>query len=657
MSIENIKTHLLELFQNTPDNVGVMYGKKSKNGNFTGENCVVFTVVKKRPIEELSENEILPTYVEFDGVRYETDVLEVGEHYLYDCQDLMNSGCYSWNGNVMPTTYPPWCCQFPGSPPNRNIIRPLQQGISVTSINASTPTTSVGTLGFFAVDKLTKCLVGVSNNHVLIDNAYYTSQRRDITIIENEYSDDVIQTFDWDAINFGSSPPKIGSVLRYVPIKKQPNINYVDGALTTIFSGSVATGLDNTTPKSWFFYGLSGLTNRILEAPMEWATTQEIDNLMVDPPSQVWSVGRTTGVKQGPCGLQILGVGDSSNVRGYNDAGQQQIISYADLIRFSRLNNQSCTFPIGPGDSGSALIAVIGGKPKIIGLCFAGSMYTGLACRIDRVAEELDIERWDGVNQSFFDPNQQDIFTVTGTSQNKTLVCSGQTYWQVGNTNLDLPCTQQGLFFQIDTMSAFTFNLRVASSSNINMTIYWGDGTSTTYVGAPGYNVSQVITTLGIYSIQVVFSNYNIVTSLTAGFVSGLQPGAYRFPIINVYNLNLLINLQILSIGFCKLSSSETLIPQLSSTLKNIILSNNSFTSFTSAQFLPIGLTFLSLYNNPFTQTGLNDTLIYLDNIPFNALPPKTINLTSSIPTAIPSGSGLVAKNNLINEFWVILTL
>jgi len=657
MSIENIKSHLLELFQNTPDNVGVMYGKKSKNGNFTGENCVVFTVVKKLPIEQLLENEILPTYVEFDGVRYETDVLEVGEHYLFDCQDLMNLGCYSWNGNIMPTTVPPWCCQVPGVPANRNIIRPLQQGISVTSINTSTPTVGVGTLGFFAVDKLTKCLVGVSNNHVLIDNAYYTTQRRDITIIENEYSDDVIQTFDWDAINFGSAPPKIGSVLRYVPIKKQ-GINYVDGALTTIFSGSVATGLNNTTPKSWFFYGLSGLTNQVLEAPMEWATTQEIDNLMVNPPSQVWSVGRTTGVKQGPCGLQILGVGDSSYVRGYPDAGQTQIIAYADLIRFSRLNNETCTFPIGPGDSGSALIAVIGGKPKIIGLCFAGSIYNGLACRIDRVAEELDIERWDGVNQNFFDPNQQDIFTVIGPSQDKTLVCSGQTYWQVGNTDLDLPCNEQGLFFQIDTMSAFTFNLRVGSMTSIfDMTIYWGDGTSTTYVGAPGYNVSQLVSTLGIYSIQVVFSNYRVVTSLNAGFVSGVAPTTYRFPIINVYNLNLLTNLVTLSISFCKLSSPETLIPQISSTVTQILLYNNSFTSFTSTQFLPVGLTYLNLQNNPLTQTGVNNTLIYLDNIPFNALPPKTINLTSSIPTAIPSGSGLAAKTNLSFESWIVFTL
>ena len=52
----------------------------------------------------------------------------------------------------------------------------------------------------------------------------------------------------------------------------------------------------------------------------------------------------------------------------------------------------------GPGDSGSALLAVIGGQYKVIGLVFAGSTdgTQMIANHIDTVAELLNIEAWDG---------------------------------------------------------------------------------------------------------------------------------------------------------------------------------------------------------------------------------------------------------------------
>ena len=58
-----------------------------------------------------------------------------------------------------------------------------------------------------------------------------------------------------------------------------------------------------------------------------------------------------------------------------------------------------------PGDSGSVLISSINGSFKIIGLCFAGTPVSdpinsgtngvlGIANRIDKVAEFLEIQPW-----------------------------------------------------------------------------------------------------------------------------------------------------------------------------------------------------------------------------------------------------------------------
>ena len=45
-----------ELYESTPDYVGVGFGIKSTNKERTGEHAIVFTVEKKRPIEEIPED-------------------------------------------------------------------------------------------------------------------------------------------------------------------------------------------------------------------------------------------------------------------------------------------------------------------------------------------------------------------------------------------------------------------------------------------------------------------------------------------------------------------------------------------------------------------------------------------------------------------------
>jgi hypothetical protein len=412
MLTESIQNKINELFQDTPDNVGVAYGNKVIGGQQTNERSIVFMVEKKLPINEIPSEEVLPTTINIDGVEYKTDVIEVGKIEVFSCDGTTLGTCYGW--------------QNPSTPPsNRNTIRPLQGGVSITSTSKQG---TVGTMGFIAVDVETQAIVGVTNNHVVIGDAFYTSQRNLNSTIENELNDLAYQTGDYQP---SPSNLQVGQVVRYVPIYRigSPNQydNYVDGALISLTS----TTINNTV--SFKQYGLTG------NIPMPFASTSEINNLLSSNPP-LYSTGRTTGPKEGsPCGLKINAVGVASAVSGYHSQGSTYSAYYGDLLCFTRIN-PDCSWPIYPGDSGSGLIANFSGTWKIIGLCFAGSQYFGYAARIDRVANMLGIEAWDGTAKNYIDPTTIQNITIPGGTSTKTTICNAKTYWQVGLTNTSNPC-------------------------------------------------------------------------------------------------------------------------------------------------------------------------------------------------------------------------
>jgi hypothetical protein len=101
-----------------------------------------------------------------------------------------------------------------------------------------------------------------------------------------------------------------------------------------------------------------------------------------------------------------------------------------------------CPWPVWGGDSGSTLIANIGGVWKIVGLVFAGNgtpynPQTGLpnvtigntvyplqvassigyACRIDQVASQLGIKAWTGSAAPVIDHNTITYRTVSGSNE------------------------------------------------------------------------------------------------------------------------------------------------------------------------------------------------------------------------------------------------
>jgi hypothetical protein len=413
-----------ELYESTPDYVGVGFGFKLTNREYTEDHAVIFTVEKKRPIEEIPEDELLPKEIEIDGVTYKTDVVEIGKVETFSCSTATLNNCYSWSppfnyeGNIYGSNIPPG---------NRGFIRPLKGGISITSQNQLG---KVGTLGFIAVDNAKNALVGVTNNHVVVGNAFYTALRNSSPV--NEYQDSYYQPGE---SGFQGNPSYVVcEVVRYVPIQANA-YNQVDGALVTIASSTI------TNSESVKQYGFT------YAAAMPFATTAEIDEMIIqgspyyNPP--IYSSGRTSGVKSGSlCSLAIFAINQIIPVNGYNLNGSNTPptpVTFNRTIGFTRTSVE-CPFPIVPGDSGSALVANFNGIFKIIGLIFAGSTYYGFANRIDDVAAQLNISAWDATTKNYFNTGSRQFRTTPGGSYDKTIDCNDNIYWQVGTISNTNPC-------------------------------------------------------------------------------------------------------------------------------------------------------------------------------------------------------------------------
>ena len=392
-----------------------------------------------------------------------------GEVHSYVCSATCYQGEHPWlwGGVLYPATFQ--------NPANRQTIRPLKGGVSIASTSQTPPygPGGRGTMGLVCQDSASGALVGLTNNHVIIKDPFYTDQRSFLGSIQNEYDVDdssntiepdfVYQTGESQPVN-PSGPNRIGQVLRYVPLYTSAStvanntfINNSDAAIFSIYcSSSDGTPiLDFTSP-----FQQLGLN---YTASMPFASTAEINNLMNTNP-ELYSSGRTTGAKGSPgtlCPLRILGY-QNSNV-AYNLQGTQTLAFMQDLIAFVKPYNSAsyspptagasvavCPYPAWAGDSGSTLIANIGGIWKIVGLVFAGdgmpynppvtgvnyeiASSIGLACRIDHIADQLKIKAWTGSIAPIVDNDSIAYFTVSGSNDDKILNCSGSNYFQVGLT-------------------------------------------------------------------------------------------------------------------------------------------------------------------------------------------------------------------------------
>jgi hypothetical protein len=425
--MEDIKIKIKELFKEAGAGVNyIAYGRKTTNGTPTGELAIIYGVEEKKPLSELSIEEIIPNIITIESTDVKTDVFVMTKAELIAC--TCGSG---WSNGVG----------------NRVMARPLKGGLSVTSTNL---VTTVGTLGFIAKHTESEAIVGVTNNHVLIQDAFYTSERNLGPPIKNEYTpiDSVYQHGE-----SGTIPPSnfiIGQTLRYVPITASSANNKVDCSIFSINQSDVdATSVEQI--------------GEAYTDPLPFATTADLDNLLTTNPV-LYSSGRTSGPKGGvdDCDLRVFALFGSFLIN-YLKQGVSTTVVFENQITYVKVQGTFgassypnppytlCADPVMGGDSGSALIADYSGVRKIIGLVFAGGgqqvingpYFQGFANRIDDVASEIGIEAWDGdiTTTEYVDTNSIDYITTSNGSPNKTEVCGiGNDYWQVGLTTLDNSC-------------------------------------------------------------------------------------------------------------------------------------------------------------------------------------------------------------------------
>lgn len=438
-----------ELFNNTSENIhSVSIGNKYTNGIRTDQTAIVFDVFNKKSISELSSDEILPTSININGVTYPTDVIQKPE-----MARMMVCYANSTDNEIL---------RLQGQS-SFGLLNPLRGGQEIiefptswTPIGGGNYNVNLGTLGFFAIDNIDNYVVGVTNAHVSINNPYLASDRDITSESINPFNIKEPRTWPPDNNNYspghvsrnGSGPLELvtSRIKRYSPFKKSL-FNYVDTAL--LFMDN--TRVTNLSYRTHFPTTSSDYTDH-----MPFATTAEIDSLFTigslpaDRP-RLLSVGRTTGPKgwtaADTCSMIAVNTAVTLNVDF-----DGTIIPFSNTIGFQYIDNSSGG-PILGGDSGSVVMAVIGGVRKIVGLVFAGNNTTGYMCRIDMVASEMNIRAWDSsyvlpanptgnpyiTGQSVpANPVREDVVVCDindPRSSQTSIVHNGRTYYQAGCTS------------------------------------------------------------------------------------------------------------------------------------------------------------------------------------------------------------------------------
>lgn len=436
----SIREQINRLYMDSGTNVkGVMFGHKYVGGVKTENIGIVFHVDKKRPISEIKPEDIIPPTIEVDGKKYLTDVVE-------DKSTVQALTCYT---NFFGE---PEILKLQGNP---SLLLPIKGGQEIIEYptgwsdeGGGSWSFSAGTLGFMAVDNEDDRVVGVTNAHVACSIFLANSQRIPADILDpyNLYETRV-WAFNGEYFapgllgrNFNSLVQLGLSVKRYLPLfdNNSSNLNSCDVSLLSINEDYVDTD-------SYRIHQPSGM---VPMSHMPFATTSEIDALLTSNP-KIYSTGRTTGPKgwvdSPSCRLRIDGIFVSTEVQ-FIQWGNIKVVNFEDMIRFRYEDNSN--FPVASGDSGSALLAEIGGQMKIIGLVFAGnggqlgnpspSTHYGYACRIDRIAQEMNIRSWDSSYIPDFSQGTASVYVKPisqGGMDDKTIVIDGKTYYNVGMTN------------------------------------------------------------------------------------------------------------------------------------------------------------------------------------------------------------------------------
>jgi hypothetical protein len=411
-----LKERISNLYNSTSDNIiSVGLGRKTKNGVETGEIGIVFGVLKKIPINDLPKDEILPRSIFVNGEEYQTDVEET------EIPKML--ACYASGDPEIARL------QNLATAPS-----PLKGGQEITMYpNYFTPDQrAIGTLGFIGTDNIDGKIVAVTNAHAAVYKALIASQRDFVqeeslpynTVERYPLYDNSLQYPSGVMKNNATFVTPFPRIKRYVPFyKKDEGTNYVDVAIYSVLEEYI----NNDSYQVW-----QPTTVTSYPPALPFATKAELDNLLVTNPL-VYSTGRTTGPKGygslPSCRLKITQIGI---LRDISVEFEAFIGTWFDVGIFKFEDNSPS--PVIGGDSGSSLLADIGGQRKIIGLVFAGGGNLGVFCRIDRIVEALNISAFSTPTNT--QQSEPSLFTgsISQYANTVKLTRNGKTYYQVGLT-------------------------------------------------------------------------------------------------------------------------------------------------------------------------------------------------------------------------------
>lgn len=436
--MNTLQQQIEEIYNNTPDNInGVMLGYKYINGVQTDTLSVVYNVNKKKPITELSTDEIIPKSLNINNTEYPTDVIE-------DSSIIEFVTCYT---NY---TSDPQILRLQGNP---SLLTPLKGGQEIIQFPTGWTASAgggynayLGTMGLIVVDNEDNRVIGLTNAHVLCETLLKNSDRS-LQQQTNPYN--LYEQSQWVDNNYYSPGAIVrnGSNLivasnylkRYSPYSSNTT-NYIDvcvigfnSAMSNLIGPSSYQIHQPTTTGQTFGY-------------LPFASTTEINNLLSAQTVNLYSTGRTTGPKgwgsRSSCQLVVDGLFVSAGISV--DGG---VFDFGDLIRYRYAD--SSNFPIAGGDSGSIVLANLNGVIKVIGLAFAGNggsfsspspgIHYGFACRIDRVASDMNIRAWDAsyvINNTQPTAQVKTVYFDSASDPNGlTKIVNNNKYWNVGLTN------------------------------------------------------------------------------------------------------------------------------------------------------------------------------------------------------------------------------
>ena len=425
MNKQILQDTIKEWHSKTPKSVhSVGYGHKTTNGITTDELCVVFSVISKKPLAELTQEEILPTSLIIDNETIKTDVVEGGmAHFSND----------SWRVHCSPTPRDCTSGENSTSRAHREKKRPLVGGISIGH-NEAGAAPNAGTLGALFRDKEDGSVVALTSLHVVcndIDSASWSDDSR--TLAWDIRNKSILQPGTLDR---GLASHSIGNIKRYYPIINNYNegYNFIDAAVIGIelqsllkrdysveVLGTKCPLVPQTIPQG---SGPNRGTGRP-PARLDVASTEQINSLLAggllvpevvngvlqDRRNYLVKSGRSTGYVESPgCTEGFIRVIDDSVCHDIGNYSFCDTIAFAFNATALPSTGGSTTHHLKnvclSGDSGSLLLARFryGGGAEhqrflIVGLIFASSSThpefpdnIGYACRIDRVMEMLNLE-------------------------------------------------------------------------------------------------------------------------------------------------------------------------------------------------------------------------------------------------------------------------